>query len=150
MRRSGALAALALLAAGCTSSPAPSAAPSSVPAAPATVPLSVGGVALQVEVADTPQERSDGLRGRTVVPPGTGMVFRYDSPREVRFTMSGVEPPLVAVFVREGRVVAVAQMAPCTGTVAQCPTYGPDEPVDTVVEAAPASLPAVRVGDAVR
>lgn len=154
--RAGAGAALAVLLAACSSGsagPAPStAAATAAPTAPATLPverLLVGGVPLQVEVATTPQQKSDGLRGRTVVPPGTGMVFRYAPPRDVRFTMSGVEPPLVAVFVRDGRVVAVEQMAPCPGSLQECPTYGAGTPVDDVVEAAPGSLPDVRVGDTV-
>lgn len=130
-----------LVLAACSSASAPAARPSER--------VVVAGVPLQVEVADTDTGRSDGLRGRTDVPPGTGMVFRYGSARSVRYTMSRVDPPLVAVFVRDGRVVSVSQMAPCAGTVAQCPTYGPDEPVDTVIEAAPGSLPDVRPGDAV-
>jgi uncharacterized membrane protein (UPF0127 family) len=146
-------AALALLLAACSSgSSAEQPAAAGSPATTASLPverLVVGGVPLQVEVASTPQQRSDGLRGRTVVPAGTGMVFRYDTARDVRFTMSGVEPPLVAVFARAGRVVAVAQMAPCPGSLQECPTYGADTAVDTVVEAAPGSLPEVRVGDTV-
>lgn len=110
--------------------------------------VTVGGVRLQVEVADSEAERVAGLRGRRV-PPGTGMLFRYDGARPVRFTMSRVSEPLVAVFVRAGSVVSVEQLVPCAGSVDECPTYGPDEPVDSVVEAAPAALPAAAPGDAV-
>lgn len=108
----------------------------------------VGGVRLQVEVAQTPAEREAGLRGRDV-PPGTGMAFPYAGGAPVRFTMAGVDRPLVGVFARDGRALAVEQMTPCAGTVEQCPQYGPAGPVDLVVEAAPASLPAVRAGDPV-
>lgn len=143
------LAALAL--AGCDGGQEadPPAAPADVAVA-VSVGLAVGDVRLQVEVADDEAERAAGLRGRDGVPAGTGMVFRYPSARPVRFTMSRVTFPLTAVFAREGRVVAVEQMPPCAGTLAQCPTYGPDEPVDTVVEAAPPSLAGVAVGDPLR
>ena len=113
------------------------------------VDLRVGDASLRVEVADTPASREAGLRGRAGVPPGTGMVFRFEAARQVDFTMSGVTYPLVAVFVRDGAVVDVAQMVPCAGNVADCPLYGPETEVDTVVEAAPESLPEVRAGDVV-
>lgn len=121
----------------------PAAAPS-----PGTATATVGDVRLRVELAETPEQRAAGLRGREV-PPGFGMVFRYPAPQPVRFTMSEVTLPLVGVFARDGRVVSVEQMAPCEGSVAACPTYGPDEPVDTVVEAAPGSLPDAAAGDPV-
>lgn len=101
-----------------------------------------------MDVARTQEQKEQGLRGRDV-PLGTGMAFPYDPARPVRFTMSGVDRPLVGVFARAGRAVAVERMTPCPGSVAQCPTYGPDEPVDLVVEAAPESLPDARVGDPV-
>jgi uncharacterized protein len=105
---------------------------------------------LAADVAQTPGQRAYGLRGRDEVPPGTGMLFLFAEPRPVRFVMSGVPVPLTGVFVRDGRVVAVEQMAPCTdGDPADCPLYGPEEPVDSVVEASPESLPGVAPGDAV-
>ncbi|HWG94840.1 MAG TPA: hypothetical protein VNU66_11500, partial [Mycobacteriales bacterium] len=64
------------------------------------------------------------------------------------FYMFQVPVPLVAVFVREGVVVGVEQMVPCTEPQPQaCPLYGPDEPFDTVVETAPETLPDVAVSD---
>ena len=56
--------------------------------------------------------------------------------------------PLTAVFVLDGRVVASIVMPPCELAEPQdCPTYGPDEPFDTVVETAPETLPDVQPGD---
>lgn len=106
------------------------------------------GVELLLEVADEPEERAVGLMRRESVPPGTGMVFRYDEPVESRFYMYDVPIPLRAVFVRDGRVLASLLMPPCTEPApADCPTYGPDEPFDTVVETAPETLPDVQPGD---
>lgn len=136
--------ALVLLLVGCSSAPAPSG-----QAALPTVAASVGDVALVLEVASTTGQKAAGLRGRAV-PPGTGMAFPYPQARPVRFTMSEVTVPLVGVFSLGGVVVSVEQMAPCPGTVAQCPTYGPAGAVDLVVETAPETLPSVRSGDPVR
>jgi len=123
------------------------------PAAPAPddgrVRATLDGVRLTLEVADTPEERAVGLMRRTSVPPGTGMVFLYDEPTEGRFYMYDVPIPLRAVFVREGEVVYEVVMPPCEQGLSpqECPTYGPDEPFDTVVETAPETLPDVQPGD---
>ena len=142
-RRSAATAALVLLA-GCGSG-----AGSPAPAPPGPAAARVGSVDLRVELASTDAQREQGLRGRGQVPPGTGMAFPYDAPRPVRFTMAGVALPLVAVFARDGRALSVEQLRPCAGSVAQCPLYGPPDPVDLVIEAAPGTLAGVRVGDSV-
>lgn len=105
---------------------------------------------LAIEVAETPEQRAYGLRGHDEIPLGTGMLFVYTEPQPVRFVMSGVPVPLTAVFVRDHRVVAVEQMAPCTtGDPDDCPRYGPDEEVDAVLEVASPSLPDVAEGQAV-
>ena len=143
MRRVALVAALVLLA-GCSSDdPAPA------PEAPDDrVRATLDGVDLLLEVADDPQERAVGLMRRESVPPGTGMVFLYDEPVQHRFYMFDVPVPLRAVFVRDGRVVESLLMPPCELDVPQdCPTYGPDEPYDTVVETAPETLPDVQPGD---
>ena len=136
-----------------TSSPGdgvPTASPASAGGQPRlpTTQGRVGAVPLELELATTSEQRAAGLRDR-VVPPGTGMAFVYDRPAPVRFTMSGVEDPLVAVFAAGGRAVSVEQLVPCPGTVQECPTYGPPTPVDLVVEVAPGTLPDARPGDEV-
>jgi uncharacterized membrane protein (UPF0127 family) len=143
MRRVAALVVLVLIA-GCGSEdPAPA-----PPLPDDRIRATLDGVELLLEVADDPEERAVGLMRRESVPPGTGMVFRYDEPVEARFYMYDVPVPLRAVFVRDGRVVYSVLMPPCELDVPQdCPTYGPDEPFDTVVETAPETLPDVQPGD---
>jgi len=144
VRRTAALGAL-LLVLGCGGQAPP---PTPVPAQDDRVRAVLGGVELRLEVADEPSERAIGLMQRESVPPGTGMLFRYDAPVRTRFFMYDVLVPLTAVFVRDGRVVSSVVMPPCELAEPQdCPTYGPDEPFDTVVETAPETLPDVRPGD---
>ena len=156
MRATAAALLAAVLLAGCSGgeqAAPPAASPSPVPGAgqriAETVEADLGGVRLVLEVADEPQERSVGLMGRTEVPDGTGMVFLFEPPSSGSFYMFQVPVPLTAVFVRDGTVVHVAQMQPCTETDgARCDVYGPDgEAYDTVVETAPETLPDVRPGD---
>lgn len=138
---------------GGSPSVAPTAAPTvSPPAATAPAGGVVGvldGVQLQLEVADTPEERAVGLMGRTSVPAGTGMVFLYDAPSNGAFYMFRVPIPLRATFIRQGRVVSTVVMPPCPEPVASdCPTYGADGEFDTVVETDPAVAPRPEPGDA--
>ena len=151
MRR-GAPAALvgALLLAGCSDdTPQPSDGATVGQRIDEKVEAVLGGVELELEVADEPDERAVGLMGRTEVPAGTGMVFQYDEPSTgPSFYMFQVSIPLTAVFVREGRVVHIADMEPCPASdPGDCPLYGPDGEFDTVVETAPATVADVQVGD---
>ena len=137
-----------VLLAGC-SSDAP-AAPDAAPATSApTVTGVLGDVPLQLEVADSAEERATGLMGRPELPPGRGMVFLYDAPVVAKFYMFRVPVPLAATFVLDGRVVHTVVMPPCAEQDPQaCPRYGPETPFDTVVETAPATVEGVRLGDA--
>ena len=142
------LLAAALAVAGCSSSDEP---PTAAPRPPPTSGCRgvLDGVELELEVADTPEERAVGLMRRESVPPGTGMVFLYDEPSTGRYYMFDVPIPLRAIFVSDGAVVSTVVMPPCELEVASaCPTYGADGPYDTVVETAPETLPDVQPGDA--
>jgi uncharacterized membrane protein (UPF0127 family) len=144
VRPAAALGAL-LLTLGCSAEVEP---PTPVAPRDERVRAVLGGVELQLEVADEPSERAFGLMQRESVPAGTGMLFRYDRPVRTRFYMYDVPIPLTAVFVRDGQVVTSVVMPPCgLEEPADCPTYGPAEPFDTVVETAPETLPDVRPGD---
>jgi uncharacterized membrane protein (UPF0127 family) len=138
------LAVAALALAGCSTADGPAAT-----ADDERVAAVLDGVALELEVADTREERAVGLMRRESVPPGTGMVFLYDEPSTGRYYMFDVPVPLRAVFVRDGEVVSTVVMPPCEADdPAACPTYGADGPYDTVVETAPETLPDVQPGDA--
>jgi uncharacterized membrane protein (UPF0127 family) len=137
---------LGVLVLGCS---APEQSASSPPSAAGEVTAVLDGVELELEVADTREERAVGLMRRESVPPGTGMVFLYDELSTGRYYMFDVPIPLRAVFVRDGQVVSTVVMPPCElDDPGACPTYGADGPYDTVVETAPETLPDVQPGDA--
>jgi len=60
---------------------------------------------IDVEIADDPQEKQVGLMFRTDLPDGKGMLFPYESPREVTMWMHNTYIPLDMVFIRPDGVV---------------------------------------------
>ena len=88
-----------------------------------------------LEVARTMQQQSFGMQRRPRLAPLRGMWFPYSTPTPVRFWMHLTPEPLDMIFVRDGRVLmVVAEARPCMHL--PCPSYGPDAPVDGVVELA--------------
>lgn len=119
---------------------------SSAPVAPQAPPRCI-----ELEVADTPQRQAWGMQLRPPLPPLRGMWFPYPMPTPARFWMHRTPEPLDMLFVRDDRVVRIeANAAPCPRL--PCPSYGPDEPVDGVVELAGGQAAALglRVGSPVR
>ncbi len=70
-----------------------------------------GGVAFDVEIADTPARQALGLMYRTELPARTGMLFPYPAPREITMWMRNTYIPLDMVFIRaDGTVHRIAEM----------------------------------------
>ena len=108
-----------------------------------------GCVAL--EVPRTWHQYTLGLQLRPPLPAGRGMWFAYRPAQVARFWMHRTPQPLDMVFVRNGRVIAIeTAAAPCMRL--PCPSYGPNEPVDGVLElaAGKASRYDLRVGSPLR
>lgn len=91
------------------------------------------GTEIQLEVARTPQEQAMGLMYRPPLPDNRGMLFVFPSPQGARFWMKNVPVNLDMVFMRNGVVRYVAaDVPPCD--INPCPTYGPRELIDQVIE----------------
>jgi uncharacterized protein len=61
--------------------------------------------AIDVEIADTPQEKAQGLMFRTRLADNTGMLFFYETPQEITMWMRSTYIPLDMVFIRPDGVV---------------------------------------------
>lgn len=92
-------------------------------AAAKDVPLSlhIDTHTFQVEVAATPQQREQGLMGRTRLPANGGMLFVFERPDRHCFWMRNTPLPLSIAFIEAGgRIVNFADMQPHTETL-HCP-----------------------------
>jgi hypothetical protein len=80
-----------------------------------------------VEIADTEDERAQGLMGRTELAGDAGMLFVYDAPTSGSYWMKDTLIPLSIAFIGEdGTVNTIRAMTPCTTDT--CRTYAPREP----------------------
>lgn len=91
------------------------------------------GTKIDLEVARTPQEQSMGLMYRPALPDNRGMLFVFPSSQPVQFWMKNVPVALDMVFMNKGVIKYIqASAPPCDKD--PCPTYGPNEPIDQVIE----------------
>jgi uncharacterized protein len=106
---------------------------------------------ITAEVADSSEERHQGLRGREELDADAGMVFLFGEPVSARFVMEDTLIPLSIAFVDEtGRIAAIEDMEPCRRD--SCPTYGAEQPFTTALEVNQGAFDrwGVGVGDHVR
>lgn len=100
---------------------------------PISAEVTIGDQVVQLEVARTAAEQTQGLMYRPALPDDRGMLFPFDPPRPLRFWMRNTPQPLDMVFLLNGEVKAViANVPPCSSQ--PCPTYGPGTDVNQVIE----------------
>jgi uncharacterized membrane protein (UPF0127 family) len=74
-------------------------------------PLRLGGHAIYVQLAITPEEMQTGLMHRASLPENSGMLFIYDSPRRMSFWMMNTLIPLdIGFFTKDGILREVRSM----------------------------------------
>jgi uncharacterized membrane protein (UPF0127 family) len=106
---------------------------------------------IQLEVPRGDRQYAMGLQMRPPLPPLRGMWFPYVPPAPARFWMHRTPEPLDMLFIRDGRVIALeSTVSPCMHL--PCPSYGPDTPVDGVLElgAGQAAVLGIAVGTSLR
>ena len=79
------------------------------------IPLYIHDKEIQVEVAQTPEERSYGLMGRKHLGKDEGMLFVFETEDQHGFWMKDTFLPLSIAFMdKEGRIVWMTDMKPLT------------------------------------
>ena len=77
--------------------------------------ISVRGVGIDVEVADSADEREMGFMYREDIPEGTGMLFVFPEPQLLSFWMKNTPVALTIAYIDEsGRILEVYDMEPET------------------------------------
>jgi uncharacterized protein len=93
------------------------------------IETAAGTHAVSVEIAETSNQREIGLMERAELPGDEGMIFLSYEERDSTegFWMFRTRIPLdIAYLDRDGRIVAIRTMPPCTSPYgAYCPTYPP-------------------------
>jgi uncharacterized protein len=86
------------------------------------IKLSAGIYQVDVQVAQTPNQREIGLMFRTEMPQQEGMLFVFEQPSKLCFWMKNTVLPLTAAFIADdGSIVNLADMKPQT-TDSHCAT----------------------------
>jgi uncharacterized membrane protein (UPF0127 family) len=87
--------------------------------------VTLGGTAMLVAVADTPDLRARGLMGVMELGGVDGMLFRWPSDVESGFWMKDTLIPLdIGFFAADGSLLQVLAMEPCDSD--PCPVYRPE------------------------
>lgn len=103
----------------------------------------------EVEVADDPSERAEGLMYRTSLADNAGMLFLYPKAQPVEFWMKNTPLPLDIVFIREDGTIA--RIAESTTPMSE-DLIPSGEPVRAVLEVKAGTMRqlGVAVGDRLR
>jgi uncharacterized membrane protein (UPF0127 family) len=88
---------------------------------------------IALEVPATPRQFSMGLQQRPALPPLRGMWFVFIPPEVAAFWMHRTIAPLDLIFIANNRILAIEANVPICPNL-PCPSYGPNTPVDGVVE----------------
>jgi uncharacterized membrane protein (UPF0127 family) len=100
----------------------------------AVLPAVLGEARLELEMAETPAARYQGLSGRQGLAPGRGMALAYPYPGRWGMVMRGMLFPLDFVWVRGGAVVGVTAQVPPPRPGETPIEVGPPADVDMVLE----------------
>lgn len=91
-------------------------------------------IPLTVEVADSEEERTQGLMNREKLAEGTGMWFSFEDEAPRNFWMKNTLIPLdILFFNAKKEIISIVQnMEPCKAS--QCPSYASDYPAMYALE----------------
>jgi uncharacterized membrane protein (UPF0127 family) len=97
--------------------------------------VSIGGVRLLADIADTPEKQRVGLGVRESMEEGEAMLFLFATESRHPFWMNGMEFPIDIIWLDADKIVVHIErsLQPCPNIV-DCPNYTPDEDALYVLE----------------
>lgn len=102
--------------------------------------ITIGEAKLQVEIADTPETRSQGLSDREKLDDGYGMLFVFDSNDTKRpgFWMKNMNFDLDIIWIKQNQIIGISPNVPKPADPkilnSNLPIYYPPSDVDSVLE----------------
>ena len=97
--------------------------------------VKIGGKSITVEIADSPEERTQGLSGRTSLPKNHGILFVFDEAKKYPFWMKDMKFPIDIIWINDGGVVDITLHAnPEIYNNSSLTIYKPKEPAQYVLE----------------
>ena len=104
-----------------------------------------------VWLAETGEQREQGLMNVTSLGGADGMLFRFGVDQNTSFWMKDTLLPLSIAFVAaDGAFVSATDMEPCAPDVAACQVYGADGPYADALEVPQGQLSALGIGPGTR
>ena len=113
--------------------------------------LAINGNIIQVQVADTMAERTQGLSGRSSLGEYDGMLFIMNTKELHTFWMKGMQFPIDIIWIDGNAIVDISENVPVPNNQYDIPRIQPSGPVDRVLEinAGSAKKLGIAIGDRV-
>lgn len=120
----------------------------------ATKDITVAGIVIKVEIAQTNEQKSKGLAGRTSLADNQGMLFPLSATAKPQFWMKNMLIPIDIIWIKDGKITKIDAnvQPPQTGTKdTQLTIYSSTPGVDYVLEVRGnlSSDKGIKVGDSV-
>ncbi|MFH1620940.1 MAG: DUF192 domain-containing protein [Patescibacteria group bacterium] len=96
--------------------------------------VEIGNNRIEVEIADTPLSRIQGLSGRASLPEKSGMLFIFSEPDIQRFWMGDMRFPLDMIWINGDTVLEVVTLQPPSPQAPVPESWTSKEPADKVLE----------------
>lgn len=94
----------------------------------------INGSYIALEIADTADERSQGLSGRSSLGANAGMLFVFDNQVQPGFWMNDMNFALDIVWIRGTTIVDITENIPPPAPDEALEIYYPNTPADKVLE----------------
>lgn len=96
--------------------------------------LQIGNTIVWVKIAQTYQQKKQGLSGVESMAEDEGILFVYDEPDSYNFWMKDMNFPLDFIWIREGEVVDLSENVPVFDQNGNFTRVQPNQPANQILE----------------